>query len=148
MCGFSGELRSDGEVADAAAVGRMAATMHRRGPDGSGLYAHDNVALGHRRLKIIDLSNKAAQPMFDPELGLGLVFNGCIYNYPQLRKELGHAGYRFFSTGDSEVLLKAYHHWGEAFVDRLHGMFAFALALVITQISRRTSEIEDSSSTS
>jgi asparagine synthase (glutamine-hydrolysing) len=127
MCGFSGELRTDGQAAEVTAVARMAETMHRRGPDGAGVYAQGSLALGHRRLKIIDLSDKAAQPMIDPELGLGIVFNGCIYNYPQLRRELADAGYRFFSTGDTEVLLKAYDHWGDAFVQRLHGMFAFAL---------------------
>ena len=127
MCGFSGELRTDGRAADVAAVSRMADTMHRRGPDGAGMHAQGPLALGHRRLKIIDLSDRAAQPMVDSELGLALVFNGCIYNYPALRRELADAGYRFFSHGDSEVLLKAYHHWGEGFVERLQGMFAFAL---------------------
>lgn len=128
MCGFSGEVRFDGGWADERAVARMSACLHARGPDGAGLHAQGPVAFGHRRLKVIDLSEQAAQPMVDPELGLTLVFNGCIYNYPELRDELARAGYRFFSSGDSEVLLKAYHHWGEAFVDRLHGMFAFAIA--------------------
>jgi asparagine synthase (glutamine-hydrolysing) len=127
MCGFSGEIRLDGAVADVGAVARMAATMERRGPDGAGVYAQGSVALGHQRLKIIDLSDKAAQPMVDAELGLSIVFNGCIYNYPQLRRELTDLGYRFFSTGDTEVVLKAYHHWGPRFVDRLHGMFAFCI---------------------
>ncbi|CAN5817761.1 N-acetylglutaminylglutamine amidotransferase [soil metagenome] len=127
MCGISGEVRLDGQAADAAVVATMADTMAARGPDGSGLWAQGRVALGHRRLKIIDLSEHAAQPMVDPELGLAIAFNGCIYNYPELRRELSDAGYRFFSTGDTEVLLKAYHHWGERFVDRLHGMFAFCL---------------------
>jgi asparagine synthase (glutamine-hydrolysing) len=127
MCGFSGEIRLDGAVADAAAVARMAATMERRGPDGAGLYAQGPAALGHQRLKIIDLSDKAAQPMVDPDLGLAIAFNGCIYNYPELRRELADAGYSFFSHGDTEVILKAYHHWGERFVDRLHGMFAFCI---------------------
>jgi asparagine synthase (glutamine-hydrolysing) len=127
MCGFSGELRTDGRDADAAAVERMTKTMARRGPDGAGVYAQGRIALGHRRLKIIDLSERAAQPMVDSELGLALVFNGIIYNYPQLRAELQEAGYRFFSSGDSEVLLKAYHHWGDTFVERLQGMFAFCI---------------------
>jgi asparagine synthase (glutamine-hydrolysing) len=87
----------------------------------------DSVGLGHRRLRIIDLSNKAEQPMSDPELGLTLVFNGCIYNYRALRSELQAKGYRFFSDGDSEVILKAWRAWGEACVDRFHGMFAFVL---------------------
>ncbi len=88
------------------------------------------VALGHRRLKIIDLSDAGgAQPMVDAELGLTIAWNGCIYNYEALRDELAGHGYRFFSHSDTEVfLLKAYHHWGgDRFVDRLYGMFAFAI---------------------
>ncbi|CAN5720845.1 N-acetylglutaminylglutamine amidotransferase [soil metagenome] len=127
MCGFSGEVRLDGGAADPRAVDAMAATLACRGPDGSGLWAQGRVALGHRRLKIIDLSEHAGQPMVDAELGLAIAFNGCIYNYRELRRELSAAGYHFFSTGDTEVLLKAYHHWGEDFVERLHGMFAFCL---------------------
>lgn len=99
-----------------------------RGPDGAGLEARGPVAFGHRRLRIIDLSDNAAQPMVDPELGLTLTFNGCIYNYPELRAALEAKGYRFFSQGDTEVILKAYHAWGEACVERFHGMFAFAIA--------------------
>jgi asparagine synthase (glutamine-hydrolysing) len=127
MCGFSGELRTDGDPANLGAVQRMAGTLARRGPDGSGFWAQGTVALAHLRLKIIDLSERAAQPMVDPELGLTVVFNGCIYNYPQLREELQAAGYRFFSHGDTEVILKAYHAWGERFVERLYGMFALCI---------------------
>ncbi|HYN29192.1 MAG TPA: N-acetylglutaminylglutamine amidotransferase [Dermatophilaceae bacterium] len=127
MCGLCGEVRLDGRPADVAAVGRMTDAMHRRGPDGGGVLARGPVALGHRRLSIIDLSCRGAQPMVDSELGLALVFNGCIYNYKELRAELEGAGYRFFSTADSEVILKAFHHWGEDAVHRLLGMFAFAL---------------------
>ncbi|MFB4269845.1 N-acetylglutaminylglutamine amidotransferase [Nonomuraea sp. GTA35] len=127
MCGLSGELRFDGAEADVGAVGRMAEAMHERGPDGSGLWSQGPVALGHRRLKIIDLSDKAAQPMVDGELGLAVVFNGCLYNYGELRDELRGAGYRFYSTSDTEVLMKAFHRWGPACVDRFKGMFAFAV---------------------
>ena len=127
MCGIAGEIRFDGTFADANAVSRMTEALAPRGPDGSGVVAQGPVAFGHRRLKIIDLSNKAGQPMTDPELGLTIVFNGCIYNYPELRAELEGKGYRFFSHGDTEVILKAYHAWGEACVERFHGMFAFAV---------------------
>jgi asparagine synthase (glutamine-hydrolysing) len=127
MCGISGELRLDGRDADVDAVNRMAGCMARRGPDGAGLWAQGRLAFGHRRLKIIDLSDKAAQPMHDAELGLTVVFNGIVYNYKELRRQLADAGYRFFSSGDTEVVLKAYHHWGESFVERLNGMFAFCL---------------------
>ncbi|MEC9344276.1 MAG: N-acetylglutaminylglutamine amidotransferase [Pseudomonadota bacterium] len=128
MCGIAGEIRLDQNFADAAAVAAMTRALAPRGPDGSGVTAQGRIAFGHRRLKIIDLSENAAQPMFDPDLGLTLVFNGCIYNYPELRAELEGLGYRFFSTGDSEVILKAYHRWGAACVERFHGMFAFVIA--------------------
>jgi len=128
MCGFSGELRFDGGNPDVAAVGRMTDQMVARGPDGHGVYASGPIALGHRRLSIIDLSACGSQPMHDAELGLTLVFNGCIYNYQQLREQLiAERGYRFFSTSDSEVVLKAFHAWGPQFVERLQGMFAFVL---------------------
>jgi asparagine synthase (glutamine-hydrolysing) len=102
--------------------------MHRRGPDGSGVYSTGAIALGHRRLKIIDLSERGAQPMVDSELGLVAVFNGLIYNYRELRTELEAAGHHFFSTSDTEVLLKAFKQWGAACVERFLGMFAFAVA--------------------
>ena len=98
-----------------------------RGPDGAGVVAHGNAAFGHRRLRIIDLSEKAQQPMVDAGLGLTIAFNGCIYNYPELRRDLEAKGYSFFSHGDTEVILKAWHAWGEACVERFHGMFAFVL---------------------
>jgi asparagine synthase (glutamine-hydrolysing) len=127
MCGLSGEIRLDGEQADVAAVAAMTRAMEPRGPDGSGLWAQGPVALGHRRLKIIDLSDRAAQPMTDSDLGLTAVFNGCLYNYQELREELRGEGYRFFSTSDTEVLVKAYHRWGADCVRRFLGMFAFAV---------------------
>ena len=126
MCGFVGELRAHGTV-DEDALKRMAATMANRGPDGHGLWTKGRIGLAHRRLRIIDLSESGAQPMEDKELGLVVVFNGCIYNYQELREELTAHGYRFFSSSDTEVLLKGYHCWGERFVDRLFGMFAFCI---------------------
>ncbi len=127
MCGATGEVRLDGRTPDVAAVSAMAEAMAPRGPDGAGVWSQGRVALGHRRLKIIDLSEAGAQPMIDADLGLAIAWNGCIYNYRNLRDELTGHGYRFFSTSDTEVLLKAYHHWGDRFVDRLYGMFAFAI---------------------
>jgi len=130
MCGISGEIRSDGGVATAA-LGAMGEAMTARGPDGAGVWAQGGQwggrGLAHRRLKIIDLSEAAAQPMVDPHLGLTLCYNGAIYNYPELRRTLEGKGYRFFSSGDTEVILKAYHAWGERCVERLNGMFAFAI---------------------
>ena len=106
----------------------MTAAMTPRGPDSAGVVAHGRIAFGHRRLAIIDLSPHGCQPMVDSELGLTLVFNGCIYNYKQLRKELEGWGYRFFSTADSEVIIKAFHRWGPSCVEHFKGMFAFAIA--------------------
>ena len=127
VCGIAGELRHDGRPADAAALARMSESMAPRGPDGVGLWAQDGAALGHRRLSVIDLTERGAQPMIDPHLGLAVAFNGCIYNYKELRRELAGDGYSFASTSDTEVLMKAYHRWGERFVEHLRGMFAFVL---------------------
>ena len=127
MCGLSGEFRFDGHAADVAAVDRISAVMEPRGPDGHGLWHEGPVALAHRRLAIIDLSETGAQPMVDAQLRLVTVFNGCIYNYQQLRVELQGYGYRFFSTSDTEVIAKSYHRWGVHCVDHFFGMFAFAL---------------------
>jgi len=127
MCGIGGELRFDGAAGDLAALGRMLERLKRRGPDHEGCFSDGPIALGHRRLAIIDLSEKSNQPLVDSDLGLVLVFNGTIYNYPELRSELIKLGYHFFSHGDSEVILKAYHAWGEKCVERLIGMFAFGI---------------------
>jgi len=127
MCGISGSVTFDGSPASLLALQRMNDALAPRGPDGEGVVGRGRVALGHRRLKIIDLSERAAQPMADPALGLSLVFNGCIYNYRELRRELEGIGYRFFSDGDTEVVLKGWHAWGEACPQRLQGMFAFAV---------------------
>ena len=127
MCGIAGELRFDGRAADAGAIRAMLPCLESRGPDGEGLWQREHVAFGHRRLKIIDLSEAGGQPMTDEQLGLTLVFNGCIYNYQQLREELRGHGYTFFSTSDTEVILKAYHRWGADCVKHFLGMFAFAI---------------------
>ena len=110
MCGATGEVRLDGKTPDISAVAAMAEVMVARGPDSSGVWSQGRVALGHRRLKIIDLSEAGAQPMVDAELGLSVAWNGCIYNYEELRAELTGHGYRFFSHSDTEVLIKGYHH--------------------------------------
>src|ERR1700750_3005379 len=127
MCGATGEVRLDGRTPDVAAVSAMAQAMARRGPDAAGVWSQGRVALGHRRLRIIDLSEAGAHTMGGTDLGLAIAWNGCIYNYKNLRRELSEHGYRFFSHSDTEVLLKAYHHWGDRFVDPLVGMFAFAI---------------------
>ncbi len=127
MCGLCGELRFDGATPDMGAIVRMSDQLARRGPDHAGSYSDGPLAFGHRRLSIIDLSSHANQPMVDAKLQLTLVFNGTIYNYRELRAELLSLGYTFFSDGDSEVILKAYHAWGERCVTRFIGMFAFGI---------------------
>ncbi len=127
MCGICGELRIDRASPDMEALSRMTARLALRGPDHEGYYSNGALAFGHRRLAVIDLSSHADQPMLDENLQLALVFNGTIYNYRELRAELVEMGYDFFSTGDTEVILKAYHAWGENCVQRFFGMFAFAI---------------------
>ncbi len=127
MCGICGQINFNGKPADVEAVVKMTDAMTSRGPDALGLNVHANVALGHRRLKIIDLSERARQPMEDGALGYTIVYNGAIYNYNELRKRLEAKGYRFFSYGDTEVILKAYHAWGVDCVRHFNGMFAFAI---------------------
>ncbi|MFZ0776298.1 MAG: N-acetylglutaminylglutamine amidotransferase [Xanthobacteraceae bacterium] len=126
MCGICGELTFNGDPAGAS-LAAMVQWMWSRGPDAGGAFSQDRVAFGHRRLSIIDLAAASAQPMIDPELGLAVVFNGCIYNFRELRSELVGKGYRFFSQGDTEVILKAYKEWGPRCVERFYGMFAFAI---------------------
>src|SRR4051795_6644811 len=107
MCGIAGELRREGRP-DVAALRRMQDAMAARGRDGDGLWTERGAGLAHRRLSIIDLSERGAQPMADPALGLVAVFNGIVYNHRELRRELETAGHRFFSASDTEVVLKGY----------------------------------------
>ncbi len=127
MCGIAGELRLDSQVADLAALARMLVPLRRRGPDHQGTYSDGPLALGQRRLAVIDLSSRAQQPLVDTLLGLVLVFNGTLYNYRELRKELEAVGYGFMSEGDGEVILKAFHRWGPDCLERFLGMFALAI---------------------
>ena len=127
MCGLCGEITFDGSPASVETMNAMTGSMVPRGPDGSGIVSRGPFAFGHRRLKIIDLSERGQQPMVDSELGLTLVFNGCIYNHKDLRAELEGKGYRFFSTSDTEVVLKAWHAWGPEAPKRFNGMFAFVI---------------------
>ena len=101
--------------------------MRARGPDDGGTYAVGRYGFGHRRLMIMDLSTASQQPMVDAANGLGIVFNGAVYNHHELRRELTGLGYRFHSEGDTEVVLKAYEAWGPDCLRRFKGMFAFAI---------------------
>ncbi len=127
MCGICGQLRFDNQAVNSQDLNIMMQKIARRGPDGSGEWVDQRIGFGHQRLSIIDLSNYASQPMVDQALDLVLVFNGTIYNYKALRAQLINKGYEFFSQSDTEVILKAYHHWGEDCVTHLDGMFAFCI---------------------
>ena len=127
MCGICGEFQLRGKVASERRIEMMLTHLERRGPDDQGIYISNQIGLGHQRLAIIDLSSASHQPMHNSDKTLSIVFNGTIYNYPQLRKELIALGAAFTSTGDTEVILKAFEVWGEGCVEKLVGMFAFAI---------------------
>lgn len=128
MCGIAGFFHFDSRLtADSSVVKKMTDVIAHRGPDGSGCYTKGPVALGHRRLSIIDLSAAADQPMFSEDRSIAIVFNGEIYNYIELREELVKAGYRFNTQSDTEVIINAYKHWGIDCQNRLNGMWSFAL---------------------
>ena len=127
MCGIYGGLNFSGKPVDRDLMQRMSQQVARRGPDDQGEFYQGAVALGHRRLSIIDLSANGHQPMTDVRQNFTIVFNGTIYNYPELREDLLSKGYDFQSHSDTEVILNAYAQWGKACVEKLHGMFAFAI---------------------
>lgn len=126
MCGIAGVLRPDGPAPPAEMLGRMAAVLRHRGPDGYGFYLGQRVGLAHVRLSIVDLEC-GAQPMASEDGSLVIVFNGEVYNWPELRDELSARGHRFHTRSDTEVLLEAWREWGAAALDRLNGQFAFAV---------------------
>lgn len=125
MCGIAGIIG----LADRSIIARMTGLLAHRGPDDAGsiVFDDEHVSLGHRRLSIIDLSAAGHQPMSNLFGDIWITFNGEIYNYREIRDELVQLGFSFRSSSDTEVLLAAYQHWGEACLDRLNGMFAFAI---------------------
>ena len=128
MCGIAGLIGTANEVERAEAVRKMTDSIARRGPDGEGITVWGEAVLGHRRLSIIDLSDAGRQPMLSADGAIGVVFNGEIYNFIDLRNELTSRGYTFTSDTDTEVLIHGYESWGlDELVSRLRGMFAFAL---------------------
>jgi len=127
MCGIVGVYNLNGEPVAAVVLRRMTKAVAHRGPDGEGYFIDGNIGFGHRRLAIIDLSPAAHQPMLTRDGRYVLTYNGEIYNFQELRMELETLGYQFHSRSDSEVLLNAYAAWGEKVLDRLNGMFAFAI---------------------
>src|SRR3954451_19956354 len=131
MCGICGWVGAAARPSDAAAGPAMRETLEHRGPDGPGelAIAADGLHgwLGHRRLKVIDVSESAHQPMTGAGGAVALTYNGEVYNFRELRRELTARGHAFRSSGDTEVVLRAYEEWGEGFVERLDGMFAIAI---------------------
>lgn len=126
MCGLCGLFNLTNEPVNGVLVQRMASALKKRGPDGEGIFVKGPVGLGHRRLAIIDLLT-GDQPLFNEDKTLALVFNGEIYNYQELEKELTRHGHRFVTKSDTEVIVHAYEEWGVECVRRFNGMWAFAL---------------------
>ena len=127
MCGIAGVLHRDGRPASAAIIEKMADLLAHRGPDGQGYFCNGPIALGHRRLSIIDLTEASRQPMASKDGRFVITYNGEIYNFRELRAELLARGHLFKSTGDTEVLLAAISEWGLDAIQRLNGMFAFGV---------------------
>lgn len=127
MCGIAGIMRWNVKVPDRAEIERMTAAIAHRGPDGVGFLVRDNVALGHRRLAIIDPA-LGHQPMSNEDGSLWLTYNGEMYNYRELKEELRRAGHEFVTNSDTEVVIHAYQEWGAECLKKFRGMFAFAIA--------------------
>lgn len=127
MCGIAGVVSLDGRPINPTHIARMNQAQLHRGPDGGGEWFGVGVALGHRRLTIIDLSDEAAQPFASADGRYVVTYNGEIYNYRELRQELEALGRHFRSTSDTEVLLAAYETWGAEALTRFNGMWAFAI---------------------
>ena len=127
MCGIAGILNFNNKKIDESLLKKMTNIIRHRGPDGEGMFIDKNIGLGHRRLAIIDLSDAAAQPMFNENKKIVLVYNGEIYNFMSLRKELIRKGHKFISKSDTEVILHGYEEEGINFINKLNGLFAFAL---------------------
>lgn len=127
MCGIAGVVNFKNEPVFEQSIKNMTDSISHRGPDGEGQFVHCNVGLGHRRLAILDLSSSGKQPMFCDSARFVLTYNGEIYNFKSLRGELESKGHKFRSDTDSEVVLKAFIEWGESCLNRLNGMFAFAV---------------------
>ena len=126
MCGIAGITNFSGQTPSEDLLKLMTDVIEHRGPDGSGAYISGGIAFGHRRLSIIDLAG-GHQPMTTSDDRVTITYNGEIYNFPELREELKALGYQFKTSGDTEVILQAYHAWGPKSVERIRGMFAYAI---------------------
>lgn len=135
MCGISGIYQFNNTIASSADIEKLTTAIAHRGPDGQGIWVAPNgkIALGHRRLAILDLSEAGAQPMADQTGRYQIVFNGEIFNFIEIRETLKTVGYQFFTETDTEVVLAAYQHWGKAMLHQFNGMWAFAIYDTQTQ---------------
>ena len=122
MCGIAGFTWEDKSL-----IRKMTRAIQHRGPDDEGFYIDKDISLGHRRLSILDLSEKGHQPMFTEDDNYVIIFNGEIYNYPQLKEQLIKLRYRFSSNSDTEAILHGYQEYGVKVLQHLDGMFTFAL---------------------
>jgi len=127
MCGIFGVITERDDIFTENSIRLVLSELAHRGPDGEGIFTRGNVTLGHRRLSVIDI-DLGTQPMQSPDGLLCVTYNGEIYNYRELYRELAEKGYQFRTNSDTEVLLAAYREWGVSCLDRFRGMFAFALA--------------------
>ncbi|MBM3212277.1 asparagine synthetase B, partial [Candidatus Poribacteria bacterium] len=127
MCGIAGIYYLNNKAVSQVIIKNMCDTMRYRGPDDEGYFFDNNLALGHRRLSIIDLSSAGHQPMSDDNKSIWIVYNGEVYNFVELRNELINKGYSFKTGTDTEVIIKAYQEWGDDCLNKLDGMFAFAI---------------------
>src|SRR5687768_13083348 len=124
MCGIAGIFSLKGNKVTEQDIRRMTDALAHRGPDGEGIFLDDNAGLGHRRLSILDISTKGAQPMYSHDGDWVIVFNGCIYNFKELREDLIKKGHQFISTSDTEVISEGLAEEGPSFFEKMDGMFA------------------------
>ncbi len=127
MCGIVAIWQKNNELADPDVLTRMRDRLTSRGPDDAGIWINNNIGLAHRRLSILDVSQLGHQPMVDEETGSVIVYNGEVYNFREIRKDLQARGIQFKSQTDTEVVLKAYREWGSDCLNRFVGMFSFAI---------------------
>src|SRR3989344_1412810 len=124
MCGILGIYSRN---IDKEQVRKATETLHHRGPDGTGYFFDNNIAFGHRRLAVIDLSENAKQPMCNESGDLWITYNGEVYNFKEIKQELENKGHQFKSNSDTEVILHAYEEWKEKCLEKFNGMFALAI---------------------
>jgi asparagine synthase (glutamine-hydrolysing) len=127
MCGICGQFNLGGQPVERAVIERMTASIRHRGPDSNGVFVSGPIGLGHQRLSIIDLSEAGNQPMRSPGGSAWIVFNGEVYNYAALKLAMERQGETFVSSSDTEVLLRLYERFGSGCLEKVNGMFAFAV---------------------